>query len=180
MYALRPALSVPSLCQSHNTNPVKVETEANSSIHYILCPTTHTCFSYLNTGVTNCTRGHKFQLLLTFHWFVHTCYSFIWSVAGMGMPFLPLYGWTWDSGGTGRDRDTSLFWAPDCTSCLQCSGDPEVRWCKWVRLGETVKSKMADLNMRAFTTCSFRTMFPKKSSVPFSFLASLIILNGHK
>lgn len=102
---------------------------------------------------------------------VHKCYR---------VHLSPSYGWTWDSGGTGRDQDTSLFSAPDCTSCLRYSGDPEVRWCSWLSDCETVKTKIADLKIRTFATFSFTTTFPKKSSVPFSFLASFIILNKYK
>ena len=46
--------------------------------------------------------------------------------------------------------------------------------------GRTVRSEIADIEIRIFSTCSFRTTFPKKSSWPFSFLASLIILNRYK
>lgn len=39
-----------------------------------------------------------------------------------------------------------------------------------------VKRGVSDMKIRGYTTCSFRTTFPKKSSAPFSFLASFIIL----
>lgn len=46
-----------------------------------------------------------------------------------------------------------------------------------VKIAEKNKNEM---KKKKKTTCSLRTTFPKKSSVPFSFLASLIILQVEK